>query len=584
MHSDSLSRRALLSAVGSVATARALAADAGAGNSGQFLYGAPDGGFLPVPLDVLAAAEKVAGVQYTPREREQVSRTLADQLDSVKRRREYVPANAALPAHRFDPRLPQTKLPARDVFRPSAPPRVPVPSSDEDLAYASVAQLSSWLRARRLTSERLTRVYLDRLTRHGAALRCVATLTPELALAQARQADAELAKGKWRGPLHGVPYGAKDLLDTAGITTAWGSAAYRDRVPDRDATVIIRLREAGAVLVAKLSLGDLAYGDLWYGGRTANPWYPEEGASGSSAGPAAATAAGLVGFSIGSETLGSIISPSMRCGVTGLRPTFGRVPRGGAMTLCWSMDKLGPMCRTVEDTALVLRALCGADVADPCSVTVPLDYDAAKGVAGLTVGYSPAWFEAPSGNEVDRAALRALERTGVKLVPVELPALPYSALYLTLLAESAAAFEELTLSGRDELLSLQDDDAFPNGFRTARFISAVDLIQADRLRRVALERYHQLFSTVDALFSPSYASRLLSATNYTGHPSLTLRAGFFELGAPRLETQGPPVMGPKRQVPHGVTLWGRLYDEGTLLRLGTALERALDVWHRRPPV
>ncbi len=590
---NDLSRRALLSAVGSGASVsvvlKALAAQGADGGSRDvplLSLGTADGGSvkLNVPVSTLAEAEKLLLVQYSAAERTQLARSLGDQVELVRSLRTWSPTFAQAPALRFDPRLPQTKLPARDVFKP-ARADAPLPASDEDLAFAPVAQLSAWLKAKKLTSERLTRLYLDRLKRHDKTLLCVATLTEELALAQAKQADAELAKGKWRGPLHGIPYGAKDLLDTAGIKTAFGAGAYKDRIAERDATVISRLREAGAVLVAKLTLGELAYNDLWYGGRTRNPWYPEEGSSGSSAGPASAVAAGLVGFAIGSETLGSIISPSMRCGVTGLRPTFGRVPRGGAMPLCWSLDKLGPMGRTVEDTALVLKAIHGADPEDAASVTVPLEYDASRGVRGLTVGYAKEWFAGEGANDVDRAALAALEKTGVKLVEVTLPKLPLGGMMVTLLAECASAFEELTFSGRDDLLVWQDDEAWPNTFRAARFISAVDLLRADRLRREAMVQYHALFSKVDALFSPSFGAGLLLATNYTGHPSLTLRAGFFEIDGPRGNDElGKPASGkgPRRRVPHGVTLWGRLYDEGTLCRLGVALEQALGVWSQRP--
>ncbi len=291
--------------------------------------------------------------------------------------------------------------------------RAALPTSEEDIAFATVTQLSRWIEGRQITSERLTEIYISRMQRFDPKLRCVITLTKDHALEQARQADKEIAAGRYRGPLHGIPWGAKDLLDTAGITTTWGAEPYRDRIPTRDAAVVARLNAAGAVLVAKLSLGALALNDIWFGGQTMNPWLLEEGSSGSSAGPGSATAAGLVGFAIGSETGGSIVSPSMRCGVTGLRPTFGRVPRTGAMTLCWSLDKLGPMARGVEDTMLVLNAITGPDPGDLGSVPSKLDFDAGASVAGLRVGYFPAWMKEPPATDVDRAALETVKKLGM---------------------------------------------------------------------------------------------------------------------------------------------------------------------------
>src|ERR1019366_1063893 len=359
----------------------------------------------------------------------------------------------------------------------------PLPSSDGEIAFAPVTRLSRWIQQRKLTSERLTRLYLARLEQFNPKLRCVITLTRELALAQASNADREIAAGKYRGPLHGIPWGAKDLLDTAGIPTTYGAEPYRNRIPTVDAAVTKRLNDAGAVLVAKLSLGALALNDIWCGGQTMNPWLTEEGSSGSSAGPGAATAAGLVGFAIGSETQGSIISPSMRCGVTGLRPTFGRVPRTGAMTLCWSCDKLGPMARSVEDTMLVLYAISGPDPGDLASVPAPISFDAGASVKGLRVGFFPAWMKENPATDVDRAALETARKLGMSAVEVTLPDLPYDSLNIILFAEAAAAFDELTLSGRANELKVQVSDAWPNLFRQARFLSAVDFVQADRLRR-----------------------------------------------------------------------------------------------------
>ena len=462
-----------------------------------------------------------------------------------------------------------------------------LPASDEDIAFAPVTQLSRWIEKRQLTSERVTRIYLERMERFNPKLRCAITITRDLALKQAKQADQEIASGKYRGSLHGVPFGVKDLLDTAGIPTTYGAEPFRNRIPSEDAEVVKRLQAAGAVLVAKLSLGALALNDIWFGGQTMNPWLPEEGSSGSSAGPGAATAAGLVGFSIGSETGGSIVSPSMRCGVTGLRPTYGRVPRTGAMTLCWSLDKLGPMTRGVEDALLVLQAISGPDARDTASVPSHLDFDAGASVRGLRVGFFPAWMKERPATEVDRAALETVKKAGMVPVEVSIPDWPYDSLNLILFAEGAAAFEELTLSGGLRELKAQVPDAWPNIFRQARFLSAVDFVQADRLRRKVAEEMARVFSEVDLLLVPSLRDEMLVITNFTGHPSLTLRAGFVEVQMARSDwapdpAHPLPTFATPRRVPHGVTLIGRLFDEGTLGSAGIALERAFGVAGERP--
>jgi Asp-tRNA(Asn)/Glu-tRNA(Gln) amidotransferase A subunit family amidase len=462
-----------------------------------------------------------------------------------------------------------------------------MPAGEQDIAFAPVTQLSRWIQSKQLTSERLTTIYLDRLERFNPKLRCAITITRELALAQARQADQQIGAGKYLGPLHGIPWGAKDLVDTAGIATTYGAEPYRNRVPKTDAAVVQRLRDAGAVLVAKLSLGALALNDIWFGGQTMNPWLLEEGASGSSAGPGAATAAGLVGFSIGSETGGSIVSPAMRCGITGLRPTYGRVPRTGAMTLCWSLDKLGPMTRTVEDAMLVLNAISGPDPGDVASVPSQLDFDAAAAATGLRVGYLPRWMQEAPATDVDRAALETVRKIGMAPVEVALPDWPYGSLMLILFAEAAAAFEELTLTGELRTLREQVPDAWPNLFRQARFLSAVDFVQADRLRRLVAGEMARIFSQVDLLLVPSLRDEMLTISNFTGHPSLTLRAGYVEVAEARSDwAPNPdrplPKFSPPRRVPHGITLIGRLFDEGTLARAGLALERAFGVAGERP--
>jgi Asp-tRNA(Asn)/Glu-tRNA(Gln) amidotransferase A subunit family amidase len=478
--------------------------------------------------------------------------------------------------------------PARDRFVRSNASPGPLPARDEDIAFAPVTKLSRWIEERQLPSERLTNIYLQRIEQFDPRLRSIITVTRDLALRQARQADAEIAAGRYRGPLHGIPWGGKDLLDTAGIATTYGAEPFRNRVPEKDAAVVKRLHEAGAVLIAKLSLGALALNDIWFGGQTMNPWLLEEGASGSSAGPGAATAAGLVGFSIGSETGGSIVSPSMRCGVTGLRPTFGRVPRTGAMTLCWSLDKLGPMTRSVEDAALVLHAISGRDPGDLSSVPSRLDFDAGASVKNLRAGYFPKWLEESPATEVDRAALRTVKELGMQTVEVSLPDWPYSSLQLILFAEGAAAFEELVLTHGVDQLKAQVPDAWPNLFRQARFLSAVDFVQADRLRRKVAEEMARLFDQVDVLLVPSLRDEMLTISNFTGQPSLTLRAGFVEVAEARSDwapdPQNPlPKFKPPRRVPHGVTLIGRLFEEGVLSTAGIALERAFGVADARPP-
>jgi Asp-tRNA(Asn)/Glu-tRNA(Gln) amidotransferase A subunit family amidase len=465
---------------------------------------------------------------------------------------------------------------------------VALPTSDADIAFAPVTQLARWIESRALTSERLTRIYLDRIHRYDSKLRAIITLTPEVALAEARRADAEIAAGKYRGPLHGVPYGVKDLLDTANIRTTYGAEPFRDRVPKKDSAVVARLREAGAVLVAKLSMGALALNDVWFGGQTMNPWLLEEGSSGSSAGPGAATAAGLVAFAIGSETGGSILSPSLRCGLAGLRPTFGRVARTGAMTLCWSLDKLGPMARGVEDTMLVLRVINGGDAGDPSSMTVPLGFDATQSVRGLRVGYIPAWMKEPPATDVDRATLDAMAKLGMVPTPVSLPDWPYDSLNLILFAEAAASFEELTLSGAADQLRMQVPDAWPNLFREARFLSAVDFVQADRLRRKVAEEMKRVMEEVDLLLVPTLRDEMLVISNNTGHPALAVRTGFVNVSQARSDwapdpAHPLPTFSPRRRVPYGVTLIGRLFDEGTIVRAGMALEQSLGVARERPP-
>jgi len=547
----------------------------------------------PVSASTFAEAEKLVQFELSAAERQVAASNWRKSMAPLYERRTgprkvSLPPSVA-PASRWIPVLPgQPAGPERDRFIRTASTPDPLPGNDQDIAFAPLSRLSRWIETRHLTSDWLTRIYLDRLERFDPKLRCVITLTRDLAFSQALQADREIAAGHYRGPLHGVPWGAKDLLDTANIPTTYGAEPYRSRVPTQDAVVVKRLHDAGAVLVAKLSLGALALNDIWFGGQTMNPWLLEEGASGSSAGPGAATAAGLVGFSIGSETGGSIIAPSMRCGVTGLRPTYGRVPRTGAMTLCWSLDKLGPMTRAVEDAFLILQAISGPDPGDLASVPSHLDFDSAAPVAGLRVGYIPGWMKENPATDVDRGALETTRKLGMVPIEVSLPDWPYESLSLILLAEGAAAFEDLTLGGGLKELKVQAPDAWPNQLRQARFLSAVDFVQADRFRRSVAQEMARIFSQVDLLLVPSLRDEILTITNFTGHPSLTLPAGFVEVPEARSDWAPDPAhplpkFSPPRRLPHGVTFIGRLFDEGTLGRAGLAFERALNVVSERPP-
>jgi Asp-tRNA(Asn)/Glu-tRNA(Gln) amidotransferase A subunit family amidase len=535
---------------------------------------------MTISVRTLGEAQRLAGLEFSTAQRRQALGAFEGYLAGYEAVRAAGLANGEAPALRFDPRLPGVQYDTGDgrfVRGPAGAPRLP--RDDEAIAYAPVAWLSSWIERGQLSSERLTSIYLRRLKRYDRNLHCVVTLIEDSALAAARRADEEIAGGRYRGPLHGIPWGAKDLLDTADIPTTWGAAPYRERVPDRDAAVVRRLEAAGAILVAKLTLGALAYGDVWFGGRTRNPWNRRQGSSGSSAGSASAVAAGLVGFAIGSETLGSIVSPATTCGTVGLRPTFGRVSRSGAMALSWSMDKLGPITRSVEDAALVLDAIAGPDdeddpAPDASVIDVPLSYNGRRrSVRNMRVGYVASSFRAKRVDTTQRRAIRALRNAGVTVVPIEAPSTNAGALMAILWVEAAAAFDDLTRSGRDAELTRQDDDAWSNIFRRARFVPAVELVQADRLRRRAMRELHELFEThnLDAVISASRPSApgdpFLPLTNFTGHPSLSLRSGID-----------------RQRLPSGVTLWGRLFGEDALLRLGRSLERSLDVWRLRPPL
>jgi Asp-tRNA(Asn)/Glu-tRNA(Gln) amidotransferase A subunit family amidase len=594
------SRREFLTLSSMAALAAALEAQTPESPQQPTTPGAPTAfGTMPavgpeVSAETFAEAGKLVQFEMTAAEREEAAGNWRVQMAPLYELR-VGPRKLDLedglqPATLWNPAIPQA-LPLHEgdgAFVRSADSDQSLPASAEEIAYAPVHQLSRWIQSKAITSERLTNIYLERLEKFNPKLHCVITLLRDHALEQARQADKEIAAGHYRGPLHGIPWGAKDLLDTAGIPTTYGAEPYRNRVPKHNAAVVERLNKAGAVLVAKLSLGALALNDVWFGGQTKNPWLLEEGSSGSSAGPGSSTAAGLVGFAIGSETGGSIVSPSMRCGVTGLRPTYGRVARTGAMTLCWSLDKLGPMTRSVEDAMLVLHTIIGPDPGDLAAVPSKLTFRAGAGVAGLRVGYFPAWMKEPPATDVDRMALETVKKLGMQPVEVSIPDWPYDSLNLMLFAEAAAAFDKLVLDHKLHLMKMQVPDAWPNVFRQSRFLSAVDFVQTDRFRRKVAIEMARVMKEVDLLLVPSLRDEMLVITNNTGHPSLTLRAGFVEVSEARSDWAPDPKhplprFNPPRRVPHGVTLIGRLFDEGTLCQAGMALEKAFDVMGEHPP-
>ena len=542
----------------------------------------------------LAEAEKLFGVSFTDQERDQALRgSFADsddghfdrQAGTLRERREIEIPNDLAPSLVFDPRIPGVDYPQQrnsvSLFQENIRAR---PTDEESIAFATVKEQARWIANGEITSRELTDIYLDRIERYGDLLECFVTVTPEIARAQADQADRERRAGRVRGPLHGIPYGVKDLLDTNGVRTTWGAMPYKDRFASSNGAVIRRLFEAGAVMLGKTTLGAIAYGDVWFGGVTRNPFNTEEGSSGSSAGSASATAAGLCAFSIGTETLGSIVSPSDRCGTTGLRPTFGRVSRAGAMALCWSLDKIGPICRSVEDTALVLSAINGYDVDDAGSIDAGFSYVGGRPMNELTVGYDPRWFEGEDVRSTDTAALEALRGIGTNVIELQLPELPVDSIMPGLFIEAAAAFEDLTLSDRDDELRWQVDRAWPNGMRQARFFSAIDYVQSDRLRRRVMGEMHDFFSQVDVVFGPSFNSPMLRVTNFTGHPCIAMRAGFEDRKS-RARFEGPSeeeIPDTMHRIPRSVSLWSRLFNEGAIITVARTLEAELGVAAERP--
>ena len=545
----------------------------------------------------LDAAESIFGVDFNEAEEQMALNSVNRNLDSYEQLRKLnIPLDTE-PAITFRPYLPGKRPTGRStpgaklkVSKPVVPPSL----TPEQIAFLPVTALATLVETRRITATELTKIYLDRLKKYGEPLKCVVTLMEDSAIKEAANADAEIKAGKYRGPLHGIPWGAKDLLATKGYKTTWGAAPYKDQVIDLDATVVERLRDAGAILVAKLSMGALAQGGVWYGGSTRNPWNIERSSSGSSAGPGSATAAGLVGFSIGTETLGSIISPSVTNGVTGLRPTYGRVSRHGAMALSWTMDKIGPMCRSVEDCVLVLNAIYGSDGKDDTVTDAPFEWNPtfapqssgatvgkpAGPLASLRIGYIQKEFEGtgtnpnPSDAQKQAAASRAamyadalavFRKLGAKLEPMAMPDFPNQAIGFVLSAEAAAAFDDLTRN-REQLATLtaQSPGDWPNTFRSSRFIPAVEYIRAMRARRLLMQEMDKLMSQYDVFLSPAPGSSSLQVTNLTGHPAIALKSGFVD------------------NMPAAIMVPGRLYDEATVCRVALAYEQATE-WHKKHP-
>lgn len=520
--------------------------------------------------EVLTQAASVLGLEFTPSERELMLQGVKDQLENYKGLRALNIGNEVAPAIHFSPLLENQSPPKAPRRKPKNKPTKPTLRTaprEEKLAFLPLTELGGLLRRGVVTSTQLTRMYLLRLKRHDATLKCVVNLTEQRALNQARQADEELRRGVDRGPLHGIPWGAKDLLTARGAPTTWGAATHKNQVLQEEATVVKKLDEAGAVLVAKLSVGALAWGDVWFGGVTKNPWNPEQGSSGSSAGPASAVVAGLVGFAIGTETLGSIISPSQRCGATGLRPTFGRVSRHGCMALSWTMDKIGPICRNVEDAALVFDAIHGSDGRDEAVIDAPFTWDASKGIEGLRIGYDRASFEGENPDKpFEQQALKTLRRMGAKLVPVTLPEMNAGNLLIILTAEAAAAFDDLTRSNRDDELTRQVAQAWPNVFRTARLIPAVEYIQANRARRLLMKQFAAAIAEVDVFVHSTYGSSSLVMANLTGQPAIVVPNGFRSDGTPA-----------------SISFTGQLFGEQLLLNVAKAFQEKTPNFNRRPP-
>lgn len=500
------------------------------------------------------SASKLIGLDFTSQEVDSLMPALVEfRADYIENRKTSVENSTPLPLY-FNPTVPgQSQPTGNKILAFVNPGKVELPKDKDQLAFYSVNQLSALIKNKKISSVELTQFFLDRLKKYDPKLKCVITLTEDLAMKQAKKADKDLAAGKYKGPLHGIPYGIKDLFATKGIKTTWGATPYKEQILDYNASVVDKLEDAGAVLVAKLTLGALAWGDVWYGGQTRNPWDPKTGSSGSSAGSASAVAAGLVPFAIGTETLGSIVSPSTECGTTGLRPTFGRVSRFGAMTLSWSMDKIGPICRDVNDCAMVFNAIKGPDGKDLSVVDAAFNYYASNASQRPKIGYLKKDFESDYPNRAnDSLSLLKLKEIGFELVPLELPKMPNLSFILDV--EAAAAFDELTLSNKDDQLVRQMRRAWPNVFRQARFVPAVEYIQANRLRMELMQKMEALFKEVNVIIHPSFGGEAIYITNYTGHPAVVVPNGFID------------------DKPTSISFMGKLYEEDKLLEVSKAFQ------------
>jgi Asp-tRNA(Asn)/Glu-tRNA(Gln) amidotransferase A subunit family amidase len=544
----------------------------------------------------IAETEKLHHLNFTAAEREAIVQAVPGQWAAIDAVRTLPRERDLQPALTFDPRLPGVNYPAQQNRVQLAASSTPLPAGDDDIAFAAVTEQSEWIRSGQLSSLRLTEIYLKRIAQYAPRLLCYITVADELARQQAAAMDHALADGRWRGPLHGIPYGLKDVFDTAGIATTWGSSLFRDRVPGEDATIVTQLREAGAVLLGKVATAELANGATWFGGMCRNPWNPEEPAGGSSTGAGSAVAAGLCSFAIGTDSLGSIINPATRCGVVGLRPTFGRVPVTGGMPLTPSLERIGPLARTIDDAALVLAAINGPDPHSATSIDVGFAYDANTDLSQLRIGYSPRWWKyegfwsesylagAVPVSAAQQQAFEAVRTTGAKLVEVELPDLPYGALMKILEVEAAYVFEDLTFDNRDDLL-VGNAATWGPMWRSARMLSAVDYMQIERFRRQVMQAMHTLLTEVDMLFLPTYGLfDLVLITNMTGHPGLSWRVGFNESATRGLGFTPEDPNGRKHRITQNVCLHGRLFDEGRMLALARAVEQQLDVWRERPPL
>jgi Asp-tRNA(Asn)/Glu-tRNA(Gln) amidotransferase A subunit family amidase len=523
----------------------------------------------PITSAMVQDAASIIGLEFTQAERDTVIEELEDIRQNLQTIRNMKLNNAIPPALNFNP------IPVGKRFdfqqRPQVwdlPDNVSLPDNKNDLAFYTIGELASLIKDRKITSVELTEFFLNRIEEYDDQLEAIVTVTRERALQQAQQMDVELEQGVYRGPLHGIPYGAKDLLAVEGYKTTWGATPYKDQVIEETATVVQKLDAAGAVLIAKTTLGALAYGDIWFGGRTNNPWDLEQGSSGSSAGSASGTAAGLFPFAIGTETLGSIVSPSTRNGTTGLRPTYGRVSRTGAMALSWSMDKIGPITRSVEDAALVFNAIYGPDGKDQTIIDLPFNYDADLDITTLKIGYLKSAFERDYWNrERDSLVLATMRDLGVELIPFELPEFETGALSLILTAEGAAAFDQLTLTNQDDLMKWQTPNAWPNSFRAAHFIPATEYINANRARYQLIQKMDSVMQQVDVYISPSFGGGNLLITNLTGHPSVVLPNGFTD-----------------DMHPTSITFMGNLFREAEVLSVAKAYQEATDHHTKHPPL